>query len=115
MTSDTKPPIIQIKNPCKLLWAGDKRVEPFMHKIKQALDRSGLKGQKRTDVYNRAYMAVYEAIKKYDTTQSGDVLIISKEELERMKRDKDFYTPVQAWNGIENYNQAIDDLLEKLK
>ena len=58
--------MIEIKNPTKMWWGGDKRVEPFMGRVSQALDRSGLEGEKRTDVYNRAYEAVYEAIKKYD-------------------------------------------------
>lgn len=46
-------------------WEGDARVEPFMVPINRALDRSGLTGQQRTDVYNRAYEAVYYAIKEY--------------------------------------------------
>lgn len=58
-------PKVEIKNPSKSWWSGDERVEPFMGNITKALDRSGLKGQKRTDVYNRAYEAVYNAIKFY--------------------------------------------------
>ena len=56
---------MEIKTPPKSWWSGDHRVEPFMSGIRDALDRSGLEGQKRTDVYNRAYEAVYAAIKKY--------------------------------------------------
>lgn len=49
-------------------WSGDSRVEPFMKSVNEALERSGknLEKQERTDIYNRAYEAVYEAIKKYD-------------------------------------------------
>lgn len=46
----------------KMWWAGDPRVEKHMKRVRDALDRSGLDGQKRTDVYNRAYEAVYYAI-----------------------------------------------------
>lgn len=47
----------------KSWWSGDSRVEPYMLGVNQALDRSGLEGDKRVDVYNRAYEAVYAAIK----------------------------------------------------
>lgn len=56
----------EIKTELKTWWAGDARVEPFMQGVRDALDRSGLEGQKRTDVYNRAYEAIYAAIAKYD-------------------------------------------------
>jgi len=46
----------------KSWWAGDARVDPYMTNIRIALDRSGLTGDKRTDVYNRAYEAIYQAI-----------------------------------------------------
>ena len=51
----------------KTWWSGDQRVEYFMDPVNEALNRSGLKGQKRTDVYNSAYEAVYNAIKTYET------------------------------------------------
>lgn len=47
----------------KMWWCGDQRVEPYMQRINEALDRSGLQGEKRTDVYNRAYESIYDAIK----------------------------------------------------
>lgn len=52
--------------PSPTWWSGDERVEPFMLRIKQALDRADLSRKSRTDIYNRAYEAVYEAIKQYD-------------------------------------------------
>ena len=64
--SESDKPLIEITNPSKPWWAGDARVDPFMGKVRDALDRSGLRGQKRTDVYNRAYEAVHDAIVKYD-------------------------------------------------
>lgn len=52
-------------NPIKSWWPGDSRVEPFMKPVSDALERQGLTGDARTDVYNRAYEAVYNAIKEY--------------------------------------------------
>ena len=55
-------------NPMPMWWSGDPRVEPFMREVDKALDRSGkkLENNERTDIYNRAYEAVYAAIEKYD-------------------------------------------------
>jgi len=68
--TENKKPLIEITNPLASWWSGDTRVEPFMDKVCDALERSGLKGQKRTDVYNRAYEAVHSAIEKYDPTEA---------------------------------------------
>ena len=57
-----KGPVIKIDKPPKHWWSGDQRVEKYMPKIDSALDRSGLKGQKRIDVYNRAYEAIYQVM-----------------------------------------------------
>ena len=54
-----------IKNPARSWWSGDSRVEPYMKNVNESLNRSGLVGSERTDVYNRAYEAVYNAIKDY--------------------------------------------------
>ena len=60
-------PVVVLKdNGLKSWWCGDIRVEKYMPEIDRALDRSGLKGQQRTDVYNRAYEAIYKAICDYD-------------------------------------------------
>ena len=56
----------EIKDPPKSWWSGDSRVEPFMHELNEAIKRAGLNGSAKTDVYNRAYEAVYNAIIKYD-------------------------------------------------
>jgi hypothetical protein len=58
--------VIEIKNPPKMWWPGDPRVENYMQPIRDALDRSGLKGRERTDVYNRAYEGIYRAIRYYE-------------------------------------------------
>ena len=50
----------------KKWWAGDSRVEEFMPPVAQALDKLELTSAERTAVYNRAYEAVYSAIKKSD-------------------------------------------------
>lgn len=46
----------------KTWWEGDTRVEPYMHKIREALERRSIVGEARTDIYNRAYEAIYQAI-----------------------------------------------------
>lgn len=45
-------------------WPGDERVEEFMGPVDAAIRRHIPEGC--TDIYNRAYEAVYYAIKKYD-------------------------------------------------
>jgi len=47
-------------------WSGDPRVEPYMAPVATALDNNGIKAQARTEIYNRAYEAVYNAIKDRD-------------------------------------------------
>lgn len=64
--TDKKP--VEVSSDYKTWWSGDPRVEPYMVRIAGALDRRGINGEARTDVYNRCYEAVYEAILKYDTT-----------------------------------------------
>lgn len=50
----------------KLWTKADKRVEKFMPPIDAALDRASLTGEHRTDIYNRAYEAVQNAIKSME-------------------------------------------------
>lgn len=59
--------VIQV-TPLKSWWKGDTRVEPYMSKVNEAIERSGKKltQDERTDIYNRAYEAVYKAIKDRD-------------------------------------------------
>ena len=45
---------------------GDERVETYMHKVKDELERSGLTGQPRIYVYNRCYEAVMKSIQEND-------------------------------------------------
>ena len=54
-------------------WSGDPRVEPFMSKVREAIDRNNIQQPARTDIYNRAYEAVYDAIKKYDRKIVGEL------------------------------------------
>jgi len=58
-----KPTII--KNPPKRWWAGDSRVEKYMPSVAEAIKRH-IKhpSQAFTDIYNKAYEAVYNAIKE---------------------------------------------------
>ena len=61
-----KYPRVEIKDPPKMWWPGDKRVEEFMHPVREALKRRGVTDDAKTDIYNRAYEAVYNAIIKYN-------------------------------------------------
>ena len=56
-----------IINPTKQWWPGDNRVEQFMEPVSDAIKRyHDWPSSEYTDIYNRAYEAVYAAIKKYD-------------------------------------------------
>lgn len=65
--------MIEIKG-FKSWWAGDPRVSEFMPKVSAAIERAGLVGDAKTDIYNRAYEAVYAAILKYDKQHIANVL-----------------------------------------
>lgn len=57
-----KPTII--KNPPKSWWAGDERVEKHMSPVIETIKKYHKWPSKEfTDIYNRAYEAVYNAIK----------------------------------------------------
>lgn len=58
------PRVIRVTPP-KPWWSGDKRVEPFMRAVSKELEAQGVVGDKKTRIYNKAYEAVYAAIKKY--------------------------------------------------
>lgn len=59
-----------IINPPKAWWPGDNRVEEFMNPVSEAIKRYiKWPSPEYTDIYNRAYEAVYESIKKY----AGDI------------------------------------------
>jgi hypothetical protein len=58
---------IVIKNPPKSWWPGDPRVEEFMPPVSAAIRHHiDWPSIEFTDIYNRAYEAVYNAIVKYD-------------------------------------------------
>lgn len=54
--------LTNIQEPMKSWWIGDPRVEPYMKKVSEALHRNNIERPVYTDIYNRAYEAVYEAI-----------------------------------------------------
>lgn len=65
---NTEP--IHITNPPKSWWAGDSRVEPFMGPVSEAIRRHiHWPSPEYTDIYNRAYEAVYKAILEYDKVE----------------------------------------------
>ena len=75
MNKKKKPPVTIIENPPKSWWAGDSRVEKYMGPVTDAIKRH-LKwpSDEYTDIYNRAYEAVYNAIIDLEKTLRKDVL-----------------------------------------
>jgi hypothetical protein len=63
--SDIKKKVIEIKNPARPWWSGDPRVEKYMIEVRAAIHRHVNDPAAHTDIYNRAYEAVYAAIKDY--------------------------------------------------
>lgn len=60
-----------IKDPPKSWWSGDPRVEPFMPPIMEAIQRHlPWPSREFTDIYNRAYEAVYAAIRRYGDNEA---------------------------------------------
>lgn len=51
----------------KSWWPGDERVEPYMLNLYNTLNKYNLDTSTKTDIYNKAYEAVYAAIKDYAT------------------------------------------------
>ena len=52
---------------------GDKRVEIFIGPVREALDRQGITGAARTDIYNRAYEAIHNVIQaRFALSTEGD-------------------------------------------
>lgn len=49
----------------KSWWEGDARVEPYMPKVMEAINRNVVDPNARTDIYNRCYEAIYQSIKDY--------------------------------------------------
>lgn len=66
-------PKIIMDDPPKSWWPGDKRVEPYMELVTQAIDRHLPKGPANTDIYNRAYEAVYKAISDYAKQDTNSI------------------------------------------
>ena len=57
---------IKITKGVKPWWPGDKRVEEFMPPVLESIKRYHKYPSKEgVDIYNRAYEAVYAAIRKY--------------------------------------------------
>ena len=55
---------MKIENMPKPWWPGDPRVERYMSPVLDAIHRHA-SGDAATDIYNRAYEAVYHAIRDY--------------------------------------------------
>jgi hypothetical protein len=57
----------------KLWWPGDPRVEKYMPDVADAISRHIQQGDAWTDIYNRAYEAVYKAIMDCADKREGEV------------------------------------------
>lgn len=65
---------VEIITPLKSWWSGDSRVEEFMPEVSKAIKRHhDWPSSEYTDIYNRAYEAVYEAIVKYTNVNKHEV------------------------------------------
>ena len=56
----------------KSWWADDNRVEKYMIPVREAILRHIPRGQQFTDIYNRAYEAVYAAIIETEKTLKAE-------------------------------------------
>ncbi len=56
--------------PTKSWWSGDPRVEKYMPKVRITINKYVQDRAAQTDIYNRAYEAVYDAIKDFDKKQN---------------------------------------------
>lgn len=73
MSNKKQPPIIEIKNPLRSWWAGDERVEKYMPPVIDAIKRHvKYPSPEFTDIYNRAYEAVYSAIIDMDNKANNE-------------------------------------------
>ena len=58
--------VVKITNPPKSWWAGDPRVEKYMPPVAKAIKEfHDWPSDEFTRIYNKAYEAVYNAIKDY--------------------------------------------------
>ena len=73
MRKKGKARITKITDPPKSWWAGDPRVEKFMLPVAAAIKRHiKWPSAEFSDIYNRAYEAVYNAIKEYADEDKED-------------------------------------------
>lgn len=56
---------VRVEDGTRFWWKGDPRIEPLMIPIAEALDRCGVYGDSRIDIYNRCYEAINKAIQNY--------------------------------------------------
>lgn len=71
MSNGKKKPTI-ITNPPKSWWSGDPRVEIYMPPVATAIRRHlDWPSKEFTDIYNKAYEAVYQAIRDREDKEDG--------------------------------------------
>jgi hypothetical protein len=68
----------QAINPIKMWWPGDKSVEPFMPPVAEAISRHLPSGDAWTDIYNRAYEAVYSALRAQQDRENPKPLTLAQ-------------------------------------
>ena len=81
----------------KSWWCGNKDVEPFMSPVQQAISRHIESGAARTDIYNRAYEAVYNAL---NTRPQPSNEHITLGELVQVKHGDQVYVIIQKEQTI---------------
>lgn len=80
---------IKIENPPKSWWPGDPRVEKFMPPVRDAIRKYlPWPSPQYTDIYNRAYEAVYNAILEADNLKVDTYKPISAPEPSLPARSK---------------------------
>lgn len=69
------PKVVKITKPAKSWWPGDERVEKFMPPVAEAIKRHvEWPSDAYTDIYNRAYEAVFAALEGQLTPNAVDAL-----------------------------------------
>lgn len=65
--STRKTFIVEDADAIESWWAGDPRVEPYMTRVRERIVKHVTDKYAITDIYNRAYEAVYKAIKDHES------------------------------------------------
>jgi len=101
-------------NPVKPWWPGDNRVEKYMPKVREAIGRHITDKSANTDIYNRAYEAIYAAIIDYDKDNEKAVNDMA-ESFESILKDANVYTIDLELKILRHYEHLRKRLHEPFK